>query len=647
MENCNAKTFVVGKDQLSSFVEGEKKCYLITNGCGGYSSLTSIATASRRDHGLFIASKKAPNYRVHMVTNVEESVDNIPIYSQQFATRTSSVMNGKYLSMFSFKYYPHYSYKVGEVEIDKDIIYIYGENTVVVRYKVYNWGKDKHTLKINPLYRLTNKDDFPCHHSKIECGLSFVENKTTSLKCYINTNGKIENKEISFYSDMFFEYDSRDGRECIGKSFKCNEITFNIEKEEETFYIAFSDKEKDIKDVDTLFINEEKRCEDLIKVSGLKDEYAQTLVVASDRYVSERESTKGKTIMAGYPFFGDWGRDTMIALVGCVLSTKRYEDCKSILRTFASYEREGMMPNVFPEGENDEPMYNTVDAALLFINSVYLYYKEANDFAFVTEMLPVMKSIIDNYKKGTKFHIKMCEDGLITSGGGLEQLTWMDVRFGDILPTPRQGKAVEINAYWYNALIIMSLFTKEDSYKELAENKVKPNFLSLFWQEDKGYFKDVISIEQPNKADTQIRPNQVWALNLPFTMVDKEKALKTISTIYKHLYTPWGLRSLSTEDKDFHKTYGGSHFNRDMAYHQGTVWAFPMGAFYLSIIRFLDNGKEKVRRLLKGTVTSLNEGCLGQIAEIYDGENPNESQGCFAQAWSVSEILRVYRELEK
>ena len=658
MENCNSKTFVVGKDQLSSFSEGEKKTYLLANGRGGYSSLTSISSVARRDHALFISAKKSPNFRIHMVTNVEDKVDNIvPLYSQRFATRTNNIFSGNLLNQFSFKYYPSWSYKVGSLEIIKEVCYEYGKNTVVLHYKVYNPTITKHSLTVTPLYRLTLKDDFPQYSDIIEKKENYVFNKTTNNKCYVYSNGKCKkHKEVSFYSDMFFEYDSRDGRDSIGRSFKVNTFTFDIQKSEEDFYIIFSDnelknelKDKSISDYAfSIFTNEEKRSKKLIKKAELKNEAANTLVLACDKYISERESTKGKTIMAGYPFFGDWGRDTMIALVGCVLVTKRYDECKSILRTFSSYEKNGMMPNIFPEGKQDEPLYNTVDAALLFINSVYLYYKETKDMDFVNEMLPTMKSIINNYKKGTLFHIKMEKDGLITSGEGIEQLTWMDVRFGDILPTPRQGKAVEINAYWYNALKIMYKFTKKEEYNDLAENKVKPSFMSLFWDEKNGYFKDVISKDEKNRSsDSQIRPNQVFALTLPFIMMDKEKAQRALNVVYEHLYTPWGLRSLSIKDENFHPTYGGSHFNRDMAYHQGTVWMFPLGSYYLAVIRFFENGKETVKRQLKYTETALNEGCLGQLAEIYDGENPNESQGCYAQAWSVSEILRVYKAIEE
>ena len=728
---CNPKSFVVGKDQLSDFSLGERKCYLLCNGLGGFSSLTAVGSCGRHDHGLLISAKKAPNYRVHLVTNVEESICSgglgdvgyigdknkiADLYSQQFATRTSSIFNGKYINSFEFSYLPQWSFKVGDFEIVKDIVMVYGENTVAVRYRVYDFGdllakdmfakdllakdllaKDmslgdmsvqqgvlspeqevslkqgssRHgkTLSVKPLFRLTNKDDFPSSSDNIKVSENFVENLTWGNKCYFKSNGNVTLCNTEFYNDMFFEYDSRDGRDCIGKSFKCCQFDFEIGNDKEKsgsnnnmgasyggcqeFFIVFSDKEINIEtvaDVNQLFDNEIERQKKLIKTAGIKDSAPQSLVLAADKFITFRESTKCKTIMAGYPFFGDWGRDTMISLIGCVLAGNRFEDCKSILRTFKAYEKKGMMPNVFPEGEADNPMYNTVDASLLFINSVYEYFKATGDIDFVKEMYSTMESIVYNYRNGTDFHIKMDDDGLITAGAGLEQLTWMDVRFGDILPTPRQGKAVEINAYWYNALRIMDFFaekTGEDKkdYYELSENFVKPNFLKLFWNEEKGCLRDVISVNSGCEADNQIRPNQVWALSMAFSMIDKEKAVKILSVIYNHLYTPWGLRSLSPYDRNFHETYGGSHFNRDMAYHQGTVWGFPLGAYYIGVLRFCDNGAEIVKRQLKYTETSLNEGCLGQIAEIYDGENPWESQGCFAQAWSVGEILRVYKEL--
>ena len=372
---------------------------------------------------------------------------------------------------------------------------------------------------------------------------------------------------------------------------------------------------------------------------------------APDKFLSNRESTDGLTILAGFPFFEDWGRDTMIALPGICISTGRFDSAKSILRTFAFYEKDGLMPNLFPEGEN-EPLYNTVDAALLFINCVWLYYEKTQDIKFVEEMYPVMQRIISGYERGTNFNIHMEEDGLISAGAGLDQVTWMDVRVGEILPTPRHGKPVEINAYWYNALCIMQKFSEvlkkneAQKYGELAQ-KVKESFAREFWMEEKHCLKDVIS---ETKADTQIRCNQIWAVSMPFTMLDEEKERQIVDTVFERLYTPYGLRTLDPKDEEFHASYGGEMIKRDLAYHQGTVWTFPMGGYYLAYLKVNKDSreaKEIVAKQLEVLESAMREGCIGQLPEIYDGEIPVSSKGCFAQAWSVGEILRVYEKLEE
>lgn len=308
------------------------------------------------------------------------------------------------------------------------------------------------------------------------------------------------------------------------------------------------------------------------------------------------------------------------------------------------------MPNLFPEGEN-RPLYNTVDAALLFINAVYEYYMESKDLKLVKEAYPVMELIVTNYLKGTDFGIRVDTDGLVMAGKKFDQVTWMDVRIGDILPTPRHGKPVEINAYWYNALKIMELFSsvlrlenEPKKYKSLAE-LTKKNFCRLFWNESKSCLKDVIS---KTKADKQIRCNQIWAVSMPFTMLSEQQERNIVEVVFEKLYTPYGLRTLSPEDKEFQGFYGGELLARDLAYHQGTVWTFPMGAYYLAYLKVNQYSKEAVstvKRQLQVMEACLREGCVGQIAEIYDGENPTISKGCFAQAWSVSEILRVYRAI--
>lgn len=387
----------------------------------------------------------------------------------------------------------------------------------------------------------------------------------------------------------------------------------------------------------------------LVNTAKLNAPLAQVLVKAADQFISHRESTGEKTILAGYPFFEDWGRDTMIALGGCCISTGQMDTAKSILKTFAAYCRKGLMPNLFPEGGN-EPMYNTVDAALLFIHALYLYYEKCQDKEFVKEMWSVLESIMKNYQEGTDFNIRMDEDGLICAGSGLDQVTWMDVRVNDILPTPRHGKPVEINAYWYNALCVMDMLGKElgypGRYEKLAE-KVKKNFTEKFWNEEKECLRDVIS---GTPSDEQVRCNQIWAVSMPFTMLDEEKERKVVDAVYEKLYTPYGLRSLEPGDPEFVPEYGGEQLKRDLSYHQGTVWTFPLGAYYLAYLK-VNGGSEEacetVKEQLEVMEGALREGCIGQLPEIYDGLIPNSSRGCFAQAWSVGEILRVFDKLEE
>ena len=394
---------------------------------------------------------------------------------------------------------------------------------------------------------------------------------------------------------------------------------------------------------------------ELEEQSGFLSDTAKCLAKSASQFIAKRESTGGDTILAGFPFFEDWGRDTMIALPGVCLSARRYDEARSILRTFARYEKDGLMPNLFPEGGKD-PMYNTVDAALLFINCVWLYYDATEDLAFAEEMYPVMERIVDCYRKGTRFGIHMDDDGLIMAGEGLDQVTWMDVRVGEILPTPRHGKPVEVNAYWYNALRIMAEFSrkreegsasdkKAEEYERLAQ-KVKASFTEAFWMGEKHCLKDVIS---GTDADTQIRCNQIWAVSMPFTMLDGEKERAVVDTVFEKLYTPYGLRTLEQEDDQFCPEYGGEVLKRDLAYHQGTVWAYPLGAYYLAYLKVNGDSAEakaETAAQLEVLESALREGCIGQLPEIYDGENPVSSKGCFAQAWSVGELLRVYERLE-
>lgn len=641
--------WIYGKQELKNLERGQENCYLLTNGLGGFSSLTMTGSAARNDHALLMACVQAPNHRYNMVHRLRECLcfgeEEFVLSSQEFADGQKEE-GCPYLSSFVFDDIPIWKFLVHGVEIRKETAMKQGENTVAVRYSIRNRSGKTAELKVMPFYQFTAKGSEP----ESEQEFQYTKNTVISngMTLYFQTNGTLADTE-EIQETYFYSYDACDGRRETGLAKSGHMITESVQPGEEKLLKLVYSMENADQDADAIILEQQTYRKALEAKAGLHKEMAKELVKSASQFVSRRESTNGSTILAGYPFFEDWGRDTMIALPGVCISTGQYETAKEILRTFAVNERGGLMPNLFPEGGN-KPLYNTVDAALLFINCVYLYYQAAKDRAFVQEMYPVMERIIKAYRKGTDYGIHMDEDGLIQSGEGLWQVTWMDVRVGDILPTPRHGKPVEINAYWYNALCIMDelaeITDRKAAYTHLKE-KVKASFVDKFWMEDRKCLKDLVS---GTKADIQIRCNQIWAVSLPFTMLDSDKERQVVETVFEKLYTPYGLRTLEQEDPEFHGLYQGKMEDRDMAYHQGTVWTFPLGAYYLAYLKvnqYRPEAKEIVREHLEVMEAAMREGCIGQLPEIYDGENPTRSKGCFAQAWSVGEILRVYEALEK
>lgn len=661
--------YIFGRNEWTTLRRGQEHCYLLTNGLGGYSSLSIAGSGARNDQALLMAAIKAPTQRCNLISNTCESIEvggnSYSLYSQEFYGESRKESDGyHYLNSFTMEDFPCYTYQTEGIELVKTIVMVHGENTVGIRYQIHNPGNRKGKLTIRPLLQFTGKGMRMPKEQKFDvnnigktgsdetAGLSV---EAAGIKLYLQTDGEIRTFPTEYLEDLYYERDERDGRDFLGIAAINHEIVCSFTGEEAEFYMIYS-KNPGKRDINRMLEAEKKRQEKVIGSSGLLGEAARQLVKGADQFLALRDSTNGKTILAGYPFFGDWGRDTMIAMMGCTLSTKRYADAKSILKTFMAYCREGLMPNLFPEGE-DEPLYNTADASLLFIGVVYQYYVSTKDRKFLEEAYPVMEEIISWYEKGTKFHIKMDTDGLIMAGAGLEQVTWMDIRFEDILPTPRHGKPVEINAYWYNALRIMEECSKGSKpaaagrYRDMAE-KCRNSFLEKFWNEEKKCLRDVISPLEAghSKADDQIRCNQIWALSQTFCMPDEEQAAGILQTVFEELYTPYGLRSLTPGEDAFCPVYKGPQSERDMAYHQGTVWAFPLGAYYLACLRYKKDKKaaaKTVRRQLTVLEAAMAEGCIGQIAEIYDGRYPSISKGCFAQAWSVGELLRVYEALEQ
>lgn len=663
--------FEFNKTSWTTLAEGEKNCYLIANGLGGYNSMNLVGGLTRGDQAFFMAAKKAPNVRWNMVTGLLET---LTVDGKEYVL-TSQSMQGKedlegfrYLESFVFDNYPQWVYNVAGVIVTKTIVMVQGENTVAVNYDIEKGTAKEVSLSVKPMLRVTAKNT--AFEAADAAAFFFTAGETTATVTHYTvtkasdiihfaTNGTVTEIMAEVFGPLYFSQDERDGRDETGLVLLNHEIMLAAEQATESLTCVFSTKP--ISYTENYFaeaLKHHKAYEaKLMDNSKATSELGRQLSASADVYVSGRESTGGKTILAGFPFFEDWGRDTMIALPGITMVTGRFEECKSILRTFAKYVHKGLLPNLFPEGDCN-PMYNSVDAPLLFINTAYEYIKFSGDEAFTEEIFPVLEPIVENYKNGTDFHIKMDADSLISAGADLEQLTWMDVRLGDHLPTPRHGKPVEINAYWYSGLKVMEEFatklgknTQAQEYVALAE-KVKESFLKKFWNEEENCLKDVLS---GNGEENQIRCNQIWVLTQPFTMLPADKEKQVIEKVREELYTTVGLRTLSPKDPAFHEIYIGPMQKRDRAYHQGTTWAFPLGAYYRAVLKFIREQefaekaewKQHVTDGMKALKQWLVEGCVAQIAEIYDGGTPTISRGCYAQAWSVGELLRAVYEYER
>ena len=646
--------FLYGKQDMRSLARAQENLFLLTNGLGGYVSVTSAFSVPRCDQGILVAAVKAPNERIMMVHRMSETLKigekDVFLSTQEFAGRTAAEDGYRHLAAFSFEYAPSWTYQVSGVQVTRQCAMQFEKNASAVLYSIENRSQEPCTLSVEPFLKFLPKEQAMETKKKFTYKNGMISDGTYTL--YVKTDAEAEKTRLRSQTLVYPE-DAKDGRPGKGIAVSCCKLTKTVQPGETLQMEVVFSMDEDAMSGKEMLESQIVRLKGLQEDCKFTDPVAKQLVMGADAYIARRDSTDGKTILAGYPLFSDWGRDTMIALSGCTLAAGRYEDAKSILRTFLAYEKDGLVPNLFPEGAQ-QPMYNTVDAALLLIDCVWQYVSRTGDMDFVKEAWPVMERIVANYKKGTHHSIGMDKDGLIFAGGGLDQVTWMDVCVQGILPTPRHGKPVEINAYWYNALRIMDQLAVQmgldgAEYRTLAE-QVKESFVKAFYIEEKGYLRDVIS---GTKADEQLRCNQIWAVSMPFTMLSPEQERSVVDTVYRHLHTPCGLRTLSPEDPEYHPNYGGAQYDRDMAYHQGTTWVFPMGAYYLAYLKVNGNSKEAaayVKEQLSAMEPMMREGCVGQLPEIYEGDFPTESKGCFAQAWSVGEILRVYEaihEIEK
>ena len=631
-----------------------------------------IGAHSRTHQGYLIASLHAPIERYLVFSKINETA-TVGTKTVSFETsqhrasgKTVYTEGQKFLTSFIYDGSVHYAYETDNFSFEKHITLKRNANVCAVSYELAAGDSDC-TFTLTPLFNYREHSEsstpdtlrFDTFTEDRTFYLVPEKNKDIAIR-FQTSEGTFSKRENVYDIDMQLQIEvdlETDGLDChycpVDLSIA---VPANTTKKVSILCSIgdVNERPAPVSATEAFSILEENaRCHaELFAKAGYRDSFANQLVLASDQFLTYRESTKMMTVLAGLPWFTDWGRDTMIAFTGLTLCTKRFKEAEEILLTFARYIRHGIVPNMFPD-DNMPPLYNTVDASLWYFYAVYQYlnYNPAAEAeTFVKEQIFLhLKEIVSAYEKGTDFSIYMEDDGLIHAGSGLDQITWMDVRVGDWVATPRHGKPVEINALWYNALRIMeSLCEKFDedasAYRTRAE-QVKESFNAKFWDSANQCLFDVVDGDEP---DDHIRPNQIYAVSLPFSLLPEEQEKAVVALVEKELFVGCGLRSLAPDHPDYHGIYCGALAKRDAAYHQGTAWGFLLGGFfsaYMKVNHHSSSAAENAVHMLEPVRKHLSDsGCIGSISEIFDGDAPHNPRGCYAQAWSVGEVLRCYCE---
>jgi len=654
------------KSILRDFREAIRHEWIETNGLGGWASSSIIGCNTRRYHGLLVASLPDHIERMSLVSKLEET---IIVNNEQFDLSVNNYGGvihpdgNQHQVSFTKDFFPQFVYHVGGIVLEKTIAMVHGENTTLVIYNVLD-AQQPFTLELLPLLSVRRYHGLIRANNAVNREALF-SNDVFRTKVYDDTPEVfIKVPNAAYHHDpnwwYHFNYDMEKerGLDFVEDLFAPGEFSLTLQKGD-SLGIIISTVDPSGKDAHELFAKEKLRRRSLINDLP-EDEVVKQLVLAADQFIIEKKIRHGTsvdenpdgeketrtTVIAGYHWFTDWTRDTMIALPGLCLSVGRYDDAKKILSAFAKSVNEGMLPNHFPDN-GEPPGYNSVDGTLWYFIAVYKYLEATNDKKFVLgELLPVLKNIIEWHFKGTRHGIRATEDGLLYAGEEGLQLTWMDAKIGDWVVTPRIGKAVEINALCYNALSIYATLLQLNGNTEEATSMferamlVRKNFNEQFWNGDKGYLYDVINGDE---KDDSLRPNQLLAISLPFTLIDREKSRSILKIVTAKLYTVVGLRTLSPDEPSYVSCYNGSAHQRDSCYHQGTVWSWLLGP-YVDALAKLDSNSSLLKNVIDNFIYHLNEACLGSVSEIFDAEFPHHPKGAIAQAWSVAEILRVIND---
>ncbi len=663
------------------------KEWIITNGIGGFCSSTVIGANTRRYHGLLVAPLTPPACRYLLLSKIDEAIEINGKNYNLFTNVCENYISDGYKNLESFEkdILPQFTYKVEDVKIVKTISMIYGRNTVVVQYKIKN-GKNKVKLTLAPIinfrdfHSMTTNHEFSLVQKKIRNKLKIeVDGNSTKPICiWVNEGKYIEHINDSFKNMYYLKEEERGfyPKEDLAVPGRF-EILVNPKESKEITFVASLEKSIEKIDANEVFKNEIKRVNKIIddsklliqKTKYLKEEkeynnLVRTLLIASDNFIIDREKFLTHSIIAGFPWFLDWGRDALISYEGLLLITKRFDLAKEVLLTFTRDIKSGLVPNGYSETDN-KPLYNSADASLLLFEQVNKYLQYTKDYDFIKENIyRKLIDIIENYSKGIDLdnnNIYIDEDYLLCSGTESTQNTWMDVKIGDFVVTPRNGKVVELNSLWYNALKTVEALAGKFEDKDIenrckkAAQKHQKAFTEKFYDKKKKTLYDVL-------GDNKVRPNQLFSISTTYPVIKPSSEIgKTIfNTVTKKLLTKYGLRTLAKGEDGYLPYYEGDSFKRDMSYHQGVVWVWLIGLYYDAFKNIVNDEKDRLEKekikiefekFIKNVTTTFKteideSQAIGTISELYNSQVPFKAGGTFAQAWSVSEVLKIVTKLK-
>lgn len=658
-----------GREVCGNLEHAESREWLVTNGLGGYASGTVAGTTTRKYHGLLVAALDPPVNRVVLVNSIDESARYLESVFPLGANRWKSgfVSPRGFLQIESFHLEgskPVWRYALADALLEKRVWMAQGENTTYVQYSLLRGRapveiSGKVLVNYRGSHGTTHPANWQMRIDEVEHGLrvkAFDDAAAFYLKCPLAS----WTPRHEWYRDFFLSAEHERGLDDSEDRLYAGRFQFRLHLGESVTLVLSTEESASLDgeqartgqsnhDLHLFQAWQSQRSKTCASAADDEPGWFWQLVLAADQFIVQRSfpgRQDGKTIIAGYPWFNDWGRDTMIALPGLTLATGRPEMARSILRSFTHYLDGGLLPNYFPDSR-DEPRYNTVDATLWLFQAVREFYQATQDLEFVREMMPFLSSIIEHHLQGTRFNIKVDPaDGLLATDNTEVQLTWMDAKIGDWIVTPRTGKAVEINALWINALHAVASFARPlgeppEQYEVLAA-KATHSF-QKFWNEDRQCCFDVIDTPA-GPPDASLRPNQVFAVSLPVSPLSPDQRRAVVDFVAEQLLTSHGLRSLSPSEPGYRGQYNGGQRERDSAYHQGTVWGWLLGPFALAHYRVYHDAAV-AQSFLEPLGRTIASGGLGTLGEIYDGDPPYAGKGCIAQAWTVAEVFRVWQTL--